>query len=112
MVRFFLFIVIVGGTGLVMHMTNPGPEDYLAKLQERSEVIGEVAGQAFSEVRGNNPIDEMVAAQTTSYLLDRTQHDDYIVASIFTTDYEDPRYGPRRVRTYGLFSTLLTFRAE
>ncbi|MFQ5570288.1 MAG: hypothetical protein ACE5G0_11475 [Rhodothermales bacterium] len=108
MARFLVFLVVVGSTSFVMYATKPTKEDYLAKLDNRAEVVESQEHNAFSELRGGHPIDEMVAAQGPMRLLEQTRIDDYVLFSVFTTEYEVPGHGPQRVRTYGLFSSLIS----
>lgn len=108
MVRLFVFTVIVGGLALVMNATRPTSADYLQELQRRSVAVASIEDGAFAQMRGSHPLDEMVAVQRPVQLMEQTQYDDYFVVSVFTTTYEAPRYGTRRVRTFGLFSKMLS----
>jgi len=110
MARFFVFLVVIGGTALSMYSTQPNQGDYLRKLEARSQAIASVDQGGFARLRGGDPFDEMVTTGSPGELLERTQFDDYYVFSIFTTDYQVPGHAPQQVRTYGLFSTLITVR--
>ena len=110
MARFFVFLVVVGGTALSMYGTKPTRADYLQKLEARSQAIASVDQTGFAQLRGGDPFDDMVTTASPSELLERTYVDDYVLVTAFTTEYESPRYGPRQVRTFGVFSTLITMR--
>ena len=110
MARLFVFLVVVGGTALSMYGTKPTKADYLQKLEARSRAIASVDQGGFAQLRGGDPFDDMVTTASPSELLERTQFDDYYLFSSFTTEYQAPGYSPRQVRTFGLFSTLITMR--
>jgi len=110
MARFFVFVVVVGTTGLIMVSTRPSQADYLHELQRRADAVTAMPEGAFDQIRGAHPLDAMVAAQSPAHLMEHTRFDDYYVVSVFTTEYEAPRYGPRRVRTFGLFSMFVAHR--
>ncbi len=110
MARFFVFLVVVGGTGFFMYTTKPTKADYLQKIEARSQAIASVDQDGFAQIRGGDPFDNMVNSGTSQELLERTYVDDYVIISVFTTAYETEGYGPQEIRTYGLFSTLLNFR--
>lgn len=106
----FLFIVVAGGIGVTLFATKPTQTDYLAKLQSRAVTQAAAQSGALSHLRGSDPVDEMLTAHSPSELLNRTQIEDYYVGIVFTTEYETPGYGPRRIRTVGFFSTLISYR--
>lgn len=112
MPRFFVFVIVIGGLIVALYATKPTEADYLRKLDERSAAIAALDNDAFSQLRVGDPLDEMLAAQSSVQLLDQTRVDDYFVISVFTTEYHSPGYDARKVHTYGLFSTLLSFRDE
>jgi hypothetical protein len=112
MPRFFVFVIVVGGLVVALYATKPTEADYLRKLDDRAAAIAALDNDAFSELRVGDPLDEMLASQSSTQLLDQTRVDDYFVISVFTTEYHTPGYGPRKVHTYGLFATLVSFRDE
>jgi len=104
MARFFVFLVVVGSTSLVMYQTRPTQVDYLAELQTRWEAVAsfdQEEEKAFSQMSVGNPLDAMVSTTSPAQLLKRTRFDDFLVFSIFTTAFEAPGYGTRQVRTFG-----------
>ena len=112
MARFFIFIVISGGVVLSMYSTKPTSADYLSELESRAANIASIDQNAFAQLRGGDPFDEMVAAQSPYQLLKQTHIDDHVVFSVFTTEYEAPGYAARQVRTYGVYATLFTVRND
>ena len=110
MARFFVFLVVVGGTAMFMYSTKPTKADYLKKIEARTQAIASVDQAGFAQLRGGDPFDDMVSTGDPYELLDRTYYDDYLLISVFTTEYEMPGYEVQEVRTYGLFSTLITSR--
>jgi hypothetical protein len=110
MARFFVFLVVVGGTTFSMYTTKPTEADYLQKIETRSEAVASFDQNSFSQLRGGDPFDKMVSTGAPTELLDRTRVDDYFLVSVFTTEYQLPGYDVQQVRTYGLFSTLITMR--
>lgn len=108
--RFFVWLFLIGGAAVVLYITKPTQDDYYQKLETRAATVTGVDHDAFSQLRGGDPIDEMVAAQSPFQLLEQTQYDDYYLFSIFTTEYQAPSHDVRRVRTYGIFSTLFSSR--
>ncbi len=112
MARYFVLLVVVGSTSLIMYVTKPSQVAYFEELQRRADVIESLEHNAYHQMRGVHPIDEMVTAQAPVQLLDQTHHDDYYVFSVFTTAYQTPGYPTRHVRTYGLFSSFISLRAR
>ena len=112
MARFFLFAVVFGGLMLGMMATKPTKADYLRKLNSRAAAVTSLDNDAFSQLRGGDPVDEMVASQAAVELLEQTRMDDYVVFSVFTTQYHTPGYSARQIRTYGLFSTFFSVRDD
>ena len=112
MARFFVFLVVTGSMSMMMYSTKPTQSDYLEELQRRADVIASIQNPVFTQLRGSNPLDEMVTAQAPVNLLEQTRHDDYFVLSVFTTDYNTPGYGRRSVRTIGAFSTFVAFKVR
>lgn len=110
MARFFVFIVVVGGTALFMYSTKPTKADYLKKIEARSQAIASVDQAGFAQLRGGDPFDDMVSTGAPYELLDRTYYDDYLLVSVFTTEYQMRGHDLKEVRTFGLFSTLITNR--
>lgn len=110
MARFFVFLVVVGGTAFAMYTTKPTKADYLNKLEARSQAIVTLDQEGFAQLRGGDPFDDMVATGSPAELLDQTHVDDYHLLNVFTTEYYVPGYTVQEVRTYGLFSTLITSR--
>ena len=110
MARFFVFLVVVGTTSLVMYSTKPTQADYLELLNRRAAVVAPMEDNAFLRVHSDDPVDEMVAAQPPMALYEQTRIDDYYLATVFTTEYGAPGYPVRRVRTYGIASKLISFR--
>ena len=104
------FVVVFGSLMLVMVASKPTKVDYLIKLNDRAAVIASLDTDAFSQLRGGDPVDEMVAAQSAIQLLKQTHVDDYVIFSMFTTEYHMRGYSTRQIRTYGLFSTLISVR--
>jgi len=109
MARFFVFVVVFGSLMLGMVASKPTKADYLIKLNDRAAVIS-LDNNAFSQLRGGDPFDEMVTAQSVVQLTEQTRVDDYVIVSVFTTEYHTPGYSARQIRTYGLFSTLISVR--
>ena len=112
MARFFVFVVVFGGLLLGMVASKPTRADYLGKLNDRAAAIASLDNDAFAQLRGGDPVDEMVASHSTVQLLEQTRVDDYVIFSVFTTEYHTPGYGTRQIRTYGLFSTLISLRDD
>lgn len=112
MARFFLLVTLVGGLSLFMYTTKPSQTDYLEKLQQRAAVLGASPRNAFQQIRSSDPLDEMVVAQKPEELVAQTNVDDYVVVSVFTTDYAAQGYGPRRVRVVGFFSSFIAYRVR
>lgn len=110
MARFFVFIVVVGTTSLVMYNTKPTQVDYLDLLHRRAAIVAPMEDHAFLRVHSDDPVDEMVAAQSPTKLYEQTRVDDYYLATVFTTEYRASGYPVRRVRTYGIASKLISFR--
>lgn len=92
-----------------MYAAKPTQLEYLDMLQERSAEMASLEPHAFQHVFSGNPIEEMLAAQPPAELLAQTTYQDYGVASLFTTDYAAPGFGPRRVRVIGVFSLFFSF---
>jgi len=109
MARFFVFVVVFGSLMLGMVASKPTKADYLIKLNDRAAVIS-LDNNAFSQLRGGDPFDEMVTAQSVVQLTEQTRVDDYVIVSVFTTEYHTPGYNARQIRTYGLFSMLISVR--
>ena len=109
MARFFVFVVVFGSLMLGMVASKPTKADYLIKLNDRAAAIS-LDNDAFSQLRGGDPVDEMVTAQSTVQLLEQTRVDNYVIVSVFTTQYHMPGYSARQIRTYGLLSTLISVR--
>ncbi len=109
MARFFVFVVVFGSLMLGMVASKPTKADYLIKLNDRAATIS-LDNDAFSQLRGGDPFDEMVTAQSVVQLTEQTRVDDYVIVSVFTTEYHTPGYSARQIRTYGLFSTLISVR--
>ncbi len=109
MARFFVFVVVFGSLMLGMVASKPTKADYLIKLNDRAAAIS-LDNDAFSQLRGGDPFDEMVTAQSVVQLTEQTRVDDYVIVSVFTTEYHTPGYSARQIRTYGLFSTLISVR--
>ena len=112
MARFFVFIVVFGGLVFSMWTTKPTKADYFSKLEERAAIVASSDHDAFSQLRGGDPVDEMVASQSSRELIEQTRVEDYVVFSVFTTQYHRPGYSVRQIRTYGLFSTLISVRDD
>ncbi len=112
MARYFVFLVVVGGTSLIMYVTKPTQVDYFEEMQRRADVVVSEEHRAFRQIRGGHPVDEMVAVQSPVKLLEQTRYDDYYVVSVFTTAFDTPGYGTRHVRTYGLFASLISLRVR
>ena len=112
MARFFVFVVVFGGLVLSMCATKPTEADYLSKLEGRAAIVASSDHDAFSQLRGGDPVDEMVAGQSSRELIEQTRVEDYVVFSVFTTQYHTPGYSARQIRTYGLFSTLISVRDD
>jgi hypothetical protein len=110
MARFFVFLVVVGSTSMVMYNTKPKQTDYLDLLTQRAAVVAPMNDNAFLRVHSDDPVDEMVAAQSPTELYEQTRMDDYYVMSVFTTDFRASGYPVRRVRTYGMVSKFISFR--
>ncbi len=110
MARFFVFLVVVGGTALTMYSTKPTESAYLQKLEARSQAIASIDQEGFAQLRGGDPFDDMVTTGAPVDLLERTHIEDYVLISVFTTPYQMPGRPEEQVRTYGLFSTLITMR--
>ena len=110
MARFFVFVLVAGGTSFLLFSTKPTQTDYLYKLENRARVYANTRDGALYHLRSSDPIDEMVASQSPAELMQQTRYDDYYLVSIFTTEYTAPGNLTRRVRTVGLFSTLLSHR--
>ncbi len=110
MARFIVFLVVVGGTALSMYNTKPTEADYLQKLEARHQAVASLDQEGFARIHGGDRFDKMVSTGSPQELLHRTHIDDYVVVSVFTTDYQLPGHGPQQVRTYGLFSTLISSR--
>ena len=110
MARFFVFVVVFGSLMLGMVASKPTKADYLIKLNNRAAVIASLDNDAFSQLHGGDPVDEMVTAQSVVQLLEQTRVDDYVIVSVFTTEYHTPGYSARQIRTYALFSTLISVR--
>ena len=110
MARFFVFLVVVGGTALSMYSTKPTEADYLQKLEMRSRAVASLDQEGFSRIHGGDRFDKMVSTGSPQHLLNHTQVDDYVLITVFTTEYQLPGHGLEQVRTYGLFSTLITGR--
>ena len=110
MARFFVFLVVVGSTTLVLYQTRPTQVDYLAELDGRWEAVtsfNQEEERAFSLMDVGNPLDAMVTTASPAQLIKRTRFDDFVVFSIFTTEFEAPGYGTRQVRTFGFVSSFL-----
>lgn len=112
MARFFIFVLVIGGTSFLLFSTKPTQADYLYKLESRALVYADARNGALYQMRSSDPIDEMVASQPPAELLQQTRYDDYHIVSVFTTEYTAAGHVTRRVRTVGLFSTLLSFRVR
>ena len=112
MARFFVFIAVFGGLVFGMCATKPTEADYLSKLEDRAAIVASSDHDAFSQLRGGDPVDEMVAGQSSRELIEQTRVKDYVVFSVFTTQYHRPGYSARQIRTYGLFSTLISVRDD
>ena len=110
MARFFVFLVVFGGLIVGMCATKPTEADYLCKLEDRAAIVASSDHDAFSQLRGGDPVDEMVAGQSSRELITQTHVADYVVFSVFTTKYDRPGYSTQQIRTYGLFSTLISIR--
>lgn len=108
MARFFVFLLVFGGLGGVMYVTKPDHSDFLDMLQERAPAV-RAQSDAFQNVRLSDPVDKMLSLQTPMRLFEHTTAEDYYVARIFTTEYEDPRWGWKRVRTVGVLGALYSF---
>ena len=61
MARLFVFIVVFGGLLFGMCATKPTEADYLSKLEDRAAIVASSDHDAFSQLRGGDPVDEMVA---------------------------------------------------
>lgn len=113
MARSFVFFVVVGGLGMFLFSTRPTQSDYLAKLQDRARIQHAEDGSGLYLIRStSDPVDMMVAAHAPSDLLQNTRFDDYLILSVFTTEFDSDGYGVRRVRTVGFCSTLLSYRLD
>lgn len=110
MARFFVFLVVVGGTALSMYSTKPTQGDYLQKLERRSQAVASLDQEGFARVHGGDRFDKMVSTGSPHQLLERTRFDDYVLFTVFTTQYQLPGHNTDQVRTYGLFSKLITSR--
>ncbi len=110
MARFFVFVVVFGSLMLGMVASKPTKADYLSKLNDRAAAIASLDNDAFSQLRGGDPFDEMVTAQSVVQLIEQTRVDDYVIVSVFTTQYHTSGYSARQIRTYGLLSTFLSVR--
>ena len=110
MARFLVFVVVFGGLMLGMIASKPTKADYLSKLNDRAAAIASLDKDAFSQLRGGDPVDEMVTAQSVVQLIEQTRVADYVIVSVFTTEYHTPGYRARQIRTYGFLSTLISVR--
>ena len=110
--RTLVYLAVFGALVLTMMDTKPTTVDYLDELQRRADAVAALEQDAFAQMRGTHPLDEMVARQSPVQLMKKTRYDDFYVFSIFTTDYETPRAGLRSVRTFGLFSKMVSFKAN
>lgn len=106
--RFFVWLILFSGAAFMLYVTKPTTEDYYQKLEDRAAAIASVDNDAFSQLRGADPVDEMVAAETPFELLEKTEYEDYYLFCMFTTEYQGPGSSTRRVRTFGVFSTLIS----
>ena len=64
MARFFVFIVVFGGLVLSMCATKPTEADYLSKLEGRAAIVASSDHDAFSQLRGGDPVDETLGLRT------------------------------------------------
>lgn len=112
-----IFIIIVGGTALAAFLTRPKPGEYQQEIEERHAAVRAseeyTVGQTSLGMRmhNDNLLDKMVAVAPPDQLLQNTTYDDYYVVTIFTTTYQSPM-GQRRLRTYGVFGSLIPFQLE
>lgn len=116
MARFFLFVVVVGGTMLAAYLTRPEQVDFQRELEERYEAIApasEAAGDAALRMRmhNDNLLDKMVATTPPEELTQNTIYRDYYVLTTFTTTFQSPM-GRERLRTFGIFGSLIPFELE
>ena len=112
MARLFVFIVVFSGLIVGMCATKPTEADYLRKLEDRAAIVASSDHDAFAQLRGGDPVDEMVAGQSSRELIEQTHVEDYVVFSVFTTQYYRPGYSTQQIRTYGLFSILISIRDD
>ena len=108
MARFIVFLVVVGGTALSMYSTKPTQADYLQKLETRSQAVASFDQEGFAQLYGGDRFDKMVSTGSPQQLLNHPRIDDYVFVNVFTTQYQVPRHNPEQIRTYGLFSSLIT----
>lgn len=106
MARFFVFVVVVGGTALAAYLTRPTLADYQADIEKRQVVMQSDRGQTMAEMQLGGVLDRMAAAEEIWKLMQETTSRDFYVATIFWTNYGD-EMGSHRVRTIGLFDTLI-----
>jgi hypothetical protein len=116
MARFFLFVIVVGGTALAAYLTRPEQADFRQELQERHTAISPRSSspdEAALRMRmhNDNLLDRMVAVTPPDQLMQQTTYQDFFVLTVFTTTYRSPM-GQERLRTFGMFGSYVPFELE
>lgn len=116
MARLFLFVVVVGGTVLAAYLTRPEQADFQRELEERYEAIAPASDDPADaalrmRMHNDNLLDRMVATTPPEELTQNTIYRDYYVITTFTTTFQSPM-GRERLRTFGIFGSLIPFELE
>ncbi|NBC15951.1 MAG: hypothetical protein GVY18_01405 [Bacteroidetes bacterium] len=117
MARFFLFVFVVGGTALAAFLTRPEQPDFQRELQKRYAAIAPASDAAPTDaalrmrMHSDNLLDQMVATTPPGQLIQQTTYRDFFVLTVFTTTYQSPM-GRERLRTFGIFGSLIPFELE
>jgi hypothetical protein len=117
MARFFLFVIVVGGTALAAYLTRPEQADFQRELQKRYAAVAPASNAAPTDaalrmrMHSDNLLDRMVVTAPPDQLMQQTTYRDFYILTVFTTAYQSPM-GRERLRTFGIFGSLIPFELE
>lgn len=101
-------VAVLLGLVLAMFITRPTMETYERELNERANRIIANDGSVEGSMVGSNPLDQMMAIITPEEAVRRTEFKDLYVITMFTTGYDAPNIGHKRLHTMGLFGQMIT----
>lgn len=93
---------------LAMFVTRPDMDSYQRELTSRANAILANDGAVQGSVVGSNPLDQMMAIIAPEDAVRRTEFKDYYIITVFSTGYDAPNIGYKKLHTMGLLGQMIT----